>query len=124
MRRWRAGGRVNSAFALADETRLAPGRHTVRGWAMAGGDATVIRVEVSSDGGQTWTAARFTSAESRYVWRLWETEVTVGADTRELVCRGFDSSGGSQPGQAREVWNAKGYMNNCWHRVRIDAFGG
>jgi sulfite oxidase len=37
----------------------------------------------------------------------------------ELVCRSFDSSGATQPADPREVWNAKGYMNNCWHRVSV-----
>jgi sulfite oxidase len=109
--------RLNSAFALADGARLAPGPHTLRGWSMAGGDATIIRVEVSTDGGSTWTGARFTTPETRYVWRLWEADVTLGGFSHELVCRAFDSSGASQPADPHDVWNAKGYMNNCWHRV-------
>lgn len=109
---------VNSAFALPDSWNTVAGRVTVRGWAVASHDAVVERVEVSSDGGATWTAARFTSPERRFTWRLWEADVTLPRGECELVCRAFDSAGASQSALTAEVWNARGYLNNSWHRVR------
>lgn len=111
--------RVNAAFALPDDAVLPAGRTTVRGWAMAGGDSTIIRVEVSADGGATWQDARFVSPERRFVWRLWEADVTLNPGPHELVCRATDSRGATQPSSPTEVWNVRGYMNNSWHRVAV-----
>jgi sulfite oxidase len=113
--------RINAAFALPSDASLAAGTRTVRGWAMAGGDATITRVDVSADGGSTWADAQFTSPNKPFVWQLWEAGVTLTGGECNLVCRAFDSSGATQPAEPAEVWNVRGYMNNSWHRVRVRA---
>jgi sulfite oxidase len=110
---------VNSALALPDSCTLPSGAQTVRGWAIGSDDAVIERVEVSADGGATWANARLTSPERRFVWRLWEARVTLTRGACELVCRAFDSSGAAQPARAADVWNARGYLNNSWHRVAV-----
>jgi sulfite oxidase len=92
---------------------------TVRGYAVppGGGDGKLRSVELSSDGGRTWTPARMTDDESPYCWRFWEAEVDLRGGNQTLVVRAVDSSGNRQP---REVpWNLKGYMFNAWHRVPL-----
>ena len=38
-----------------------------------------------------------------------------------MVCRAWDAAAQTQPDDPEQVWNFKGYMNNAWHRVRINA---
>ena len=113
---------LNSAFAAPEDgARVSPGTLTARGWSLAGGDRLVERVEVSADGGTTWAPARFLSPAKKFVWRIWEAELTLGRGEHELVCRAFDNAGNHQPSNPADVWNVKGYANNSWDRVRIGA---
>ncbi|MBA3439168.1 MAG: sulfite oxidase [Pyrinomonadaceae bacterium] len=63
------------------------------------GDSEVARVEVSADGGKTWTAARLIDNAIRYTWRRWEyawhTPAKPGRHT--LMARATDSRGNAQP---------------------------
>lgn len=113
---------LNSAFASPEEgARVPRGTLTARGWALAGGDRTVDRVEISADGGATWTPARFLAPAKKFVWRFWEADLTLGRGEHNLVCRAFDSAGNTQPADPADVWNVKGYANNSWDRVRVHA---
>jgi sulfite oxidase len=38
-----------------------------------------------------------------------------------LAVRATDVLGATQPASVRETWNVKGYNNNAWHRVTIEA---
>lgn len=110
---------INSAICRpAPDEEVAAGRVTVRGYAMAGGDRTVERVEVSADGGRSWIWARHDPAPPG-VWSLWRAEIDLPPGEHELVCRAWDSSANTQPESAAGVWNFKGYMNHAWHRVKI-----
>lgn len=115
---------LSSAFANPIDGATVPaGRVTVRGWAIAGGERTVSRVEVSTSRGASWATARFTSPAKRYVWRLWEADVTLPPGEQELICRATDNRADTQPDGMAAIWNAKGYVNNCWDRIRITAIG-
>ena len=39
----------------------------------------------------------------------------------ELSCRGFNEEGKTQPEDPREMWNFKGYNNNCVHKINLIA---
>ncbi|HKS04801.1 MAG TPA: sulfite oxidase [Gemmatimonadaceae bacterium] len=111
---------LSCAFALpAEHATLARSASRVCGWAIAGDSHTVARVEVSVDGGSTWREATFTSPAKPFVWRLWEAPVSLEPGEHELVCRATDTAGNTQPPDADSVWNAKGYVNNSWDRVRV-----
>ena len=111
---------LQSVIALPGaNAELDAGRVAVRGYAIPPGsaDGRLRGVEVSSDGGASWTAARLTGDESPYCWRLWDAEVELKAGAETLIVRAVDSAGNRQP---REVpWNLKGYMFNAWHRVPV-----
>jgi sulfite oxidase len=120
------GGRVIGEFPLSsafgaptDNARVAAGDVTVRGWAIAGGERTVACVEVSCDGGRSWTDAKFISPATPFVWRLWEATCRLEAGTHVLRCRAFDSDGNSQPETPAETWNVKGYLNNCVDAITV-----
>ncbi len=97
---------------------LPPGPVTVKGYALAGGTRHVARVDVSGDGGHTWTSARLQEAE-RWTWQFWETDLILPPGPGEIVVRALDSVGHLQPEHVAHVWNFKGYMNNAWHRVQV-----
>ncbi|KAK9797815.1 hypothetical protein WJX73_000824 [Symbiochloris irregularis] len=53
---------------------------SVKGWAFSGGGQAVIRVDVSADGGATWTSAELNPVSGKtlrraWAWTLWEAEV-------------------------------------------------
>ena len=100
--------------------RLAPGRVRVEGVALAGGGRQVIRVEVSADGGRSWTLARCSAPGESWAWRLWECELELAAGRHELAVRAWDAAAQSQPADLEQVWNFKGYVNNAWHRVPVE----
>lgn len=95
------------------------GRLRIQGYAVPPGDvgSAVGGVEVSADGGATWSPARLTGKEAPFAWRLWSAEVDVTAGARTLVARVTDAKGRVQPEKA--PWNFKGYLYNGWHRVPV-----
>lgn len=111
---------VNSVICSPGEGESVPaGRVRVAGWALAGGGRRVERVEVSADGGRSWTVARIQDERGDWAWRLWEAELGLAPGSHEILCRAWDSAAQTQPEHPSQVWNFKGYANNAWHRVRI-----
>ncbi|HKI04231.1 MAG TPA: sulfite oxidase [Thermoanaerobaculia bacterium] len=111
---------VNSVIlSPAEGDTLSAGRVTVRGWALAGGDRQVARVDVSADGGAAWTVAELGLEDETYAWRIWEAALDLGPGAHEIVCRAWDTAAQTQPEHPAQVWNFKGYANNAWHRVRV-----
>ncbi len=95
----------------------------VRGYAIGHGGSPVEWVEVSPDGGQTWTEARLGGEKREWAWRLWEAQVTLTGGQHVLMARAGDALGREQPEEVRETWNFKGYMNNAWHRIEVQVEG-
>ncbi|MEJ2867200.1 sulfite oxidase [Actinomycetospora sp. OC33-EN08] len=111
---------VNSDFLAPDDGSEVPAGPTrVSGYAFAGGDRTVVRVDVSADGGATWTQADLAEQASTWAWRHWHASVEVPQGDVELLARAWDSSAALQPERPEQVWNPKGYVNNSWARLRL-----
>ena len=86
-----------------------PGRLTLAGRAWAG-RRDVARVEVSTDGGESWNDAELGARLSPYAWISWSFDWQAVAGRHELTCRATDEAGDVQPtGQA---WNYHGMANN------------
>ncbi len=98
---------------------LPAGEVEVSGYAYVGGGRGIDRVDLSLDGGRTWQPTELGTEEGGWSWRLFSARVDLGPGQHELVVRAFDRSAQTQPRDAAEVWNFKGYANNAWHRVRI-----
>jgi sulfite oxidase len=99
---------------------LTAGLLSVQGYAIAGGEYHVERVEVSADGGLTWVDARLTEDGGRPgSWQFWEVNLELASGQHQIVARATDSAGGTQPENIEEVWNFQGYANNAWHRVVV-----
>src|SRR5712691_5391950 len=101
----------------ADGARLQPGRVTMWGWAWSG-EGELTGIDVSTDGGQTWSPGKFVGKWDRYSWRKWEYDWDATAGTRTLMARATDSLGRVQP--TSRAWNRLGYRWNVIHAVRVD----
>ena len=111
---------INSVILAPKEGERVPaGPVKVRGWALAGGDREAARVDVSGDGGRTWSVADFVAGSGAFVWRLWQASLELDPGDHEIVCRAWDTAAQTQPEHPAHVWNFKGYANNAWHRVRV-----
>jgi DMSO/TMAO reductase YedYZ molybdopterin-dependent catalytic subunit len=86
-----------------------------RAWS---GRAPVTRVEVSTDGGETWSEAGLAPADPRnpFAWRRWTYDWTAQPGRLELLTRATDEAG-SQPLEAE--WNRQGMANNLVQRVPV-----
>jgi DMSO/TMAO reductase YedYZ molybdopterin-dependent catalytic subunit len=96
--------------------RVPAGMLTMRGQAWSGG-AAIRAVDVSSDGGRTWGAARLVGTPQPGAWRTWEADVNVRSGPALLMARATDATGAAQPNQATP--NPGGYANNSIHGVPI-----
>lgn len=98
--------------------RLKAGVINVRGYALAPGvpGRTVAMVEISTDGGEKWTKAKFITPAKPFCWRLWSANISL-TRSRELIVRATDSAGVVQP--EKVDWNLKGYLFNAWHRTPV-----
>jgi len=95
---------------------VAPGPCVLCGRAWSGW-ARVSRVEVSTDGGQTWQEAALGEAPSPYAWRPWSFTWDAAPGTYDLCARATDATGHMQPMQA--PWNVGGYANNAVQHVAV-----
>lgn len=105
--------------APQDGETQARGPVVVRGYAVAGGDRRVERVEVSADGGRSWAGATLSGEDGPTAWRFWGATLELGPGPHEIVARATDSGGATQPETVEEIWNFLGYANNAWHRVAV-----
>lgn len=101
----------------------------VKGWAWSGGGRGIARVDVSVDGGATWSSAHAltqppdatVSHVASWGWTLWEASVripTTAGPTCDVLARAVDVAGNVQPEKA--LWNFRGLANNSWARVSLN----
>ena len=94
---------------------------TVRGYAFAGGERHVARLDVSTDGGATWAQAELLEDLGQWAWRHWRITVDLEPGEHEILVRAWDSSAATQPEDEAALWNPKGYVNNARPRIKIRA---
>ena len=104
-------------IAPAQGAKLATGRTAVWGWAWAG-EGELNGIDVSTDGGQTWTAGKFTGTWDRYSWRKWEYDWDAKPGTHTVMARATDGLGRIQP--TTRAFNPLGYRWNVIHAVNVD----
>jgi len=108
-------------LAPDDGEDLAPGATTVTGYAVAGNDRGIARVDISIDGGDTWSQAELGDVQGPWAWCHWHTTVDLPPGDSEIIARAWDTSAAVQPEHARHLWNPKGYVNNSWARLHVSA---
>jgi len=100
-----------------DGSGLKTGKVTVHGAAWAG-EADIVKVEISTDGGMTWNHAKLGRDQAHYAWRLWsyDWKPAKGGDY-SIQSRATDSQGRVQP--ATPAWNPSGYLYNAVDQVNV-----
>lgn len=112
---------VNSLICTPDDGgTVDAGDVAVSGWAFAG-DRSVVRVDVTTDGGHTWTEAELAPELGKWAWRFWEAVVPLAPGQHEIAVRAVDDAANSQPERLDTVWNPPGYVNNAWSRTVVEA---
>jgi sulfite oxidase len=99
-----------------DGARIKPGGIAVHGAAWAG-EADIVKVEVSTDGGASWNPAGLSHDQAHYAWRLWTYEWKAKGGDYTILSRATDSQGRTQP--ATPVWNPSGYLYNAADQVTV-----
>jgi sulfite oxidase len=113
----------SDVLSPADGATVAAGPVEVRGYAFAGGERHVARVDVSLDEGTHWAQAELLEDLGRWAWRHWRITVDLAPGKHEILVRAWDSSAATQPESEAALWNPKGYVNNARPRVRVTAVG-
>jgi DMSO/TMAO reductase YedYZ molybdopterin-dependent catalytic subunit len=89
---------------------------TLRGRAWAG-RLEVARVEVSTDGGDSWSEASLEEPVGRFAWRGWRYAWHARSGRYRLCVRAQDSEGNMQPFE--QPWTYQGMGNNMVQRVEV-----
>jgi hypothetical protein len=111
---------VHSIFVSpASGERLRSGQsYTLRGVANDGGSG-IKRVEVSTDGGETWIEVRLGRDLGRFSWRTWSWDWTPPvAGNYRLSVRAISNDGRQQPASQ---WNRSGYQRDVIEQVEVTA---
>ena len=113
---------LNSAICEPEPgATLKTGTNLVRGYAIAT-DRAVARVDVSGNGGRDWRQATIEDCgNQRWSWTFWHIALDLPKGEQEIVVRAWDAAGQTQPAEADDTWNFKGYLSAAWHRVRVTA---
>jgi DMSO/TMAO reductase YedYZ molybdopterin-dependent catalytic subunit len=102
-------------FTRARTVTAGPCTLTGRAWS---GAAPIAAVDVSTDGGTTWTPATLNDEPAGTgAWIGWQHNWQATPGEHELCCRATDATGATQPDHA--TWNLGGYTNNSIHRVPV-----
>jgi sulfite oxidase len=111
----------SDVLAPRDGADVPAGEVEVRGYAFAGGDRHVTRVDVSTDAGRSWRQAELLDDLGRWAWRHWRTMLELPPGEHRIVVRAWDSSAATQPEDEAALWNPKGYVNNARPHISVTA---
>ncbi|HUE87596.1 MAG TPA: sulfite oxidase [Vicinamibacterales bacterium] len=101
-----------------DAAVLPAGKVEIAGFGWAG-ETDISRVDVSTDHGATWQAARLVGDRAKYAWRRFEyTFDATRAQSYLILSRATDAKGRTQP--IVPPWNPSGYLWNAPDSVRIE----
>lgn len=97
----------------ADGGRTKVGPQEVVGVAFSG-EAPIKRVEVSVDGGATWSVAKLEGEPGTGVWQVFRHKFNAASPgPQRAIARATDGKDKTQP--EKPEWNPSGYFWNGWH---------
>ena len=103
--------------APSDGAKLKLGKQEIKGVAWAG-EADITKVEISTDGGTSWSPAELGKDHAKYAWRLWSYAwKPAKSGDYVILSRATDSQGRIQPDAA--VWNPSGYLYNAYDQGKV-----
>mmetsp|Transcript_24922 Transcript_24922/g.64295 ORF Transcript_24922/g.64295 Transcript_24922/m.64295 type:complete len:408 (-) Transcript_24922:121-1344(-) len=101
----------------------------VHGLAWSGGGRGIVRVDVSADGGGTWTTATLKEGSEQklsraWAWTFWTATLPVpegakAGDKMRICAKATDASYNTQPERSDAIWNIRGILYNAWPRVEV-----
>jgi len=106
-------------FSPLQDDSPSAGPVEVTGVAFNDGEAPITSVEVSADGGASWTAAEVTVPDDPWAWYHWKAKATLAAGSNVLMVRATDALGRTQPMDGLSRWNPRGYEWNGVQRMEI-----
>lgn len=113
---------VNSAILSPDDgARMPAGPTEISGYAFAGDDRGIARVDLSLDDGHLWAQAELDKQVSPWAWRHWRATVDLPPGRTQIAVRAWDTHAATQPESPQHLWNPKGYANNSWARIHLHA---
>lgn len=113
---------LNSDILQPDDgAQLQAGPTRVSGYAYAGDNRRIARVDISTDDGRTWRQAHLNDTDEPWAWSLWHTTIDLPIGPSTITVRAWDTTGATQPEDPAKLWNPKGYINNAWGRIAITA---
>jgi sulfite dehydrogenase len=110
---------VNSLITSHREgAKIKPGKVTVSGLAWDGGYG-IRTVQVSTDGGRTWSAATLGQDLGRFAFRPWSFEFSAKKGKNSVMVNAINVIGQSQT--AALIFNPAGYHNNVMQTLTLNA---
>lgn len=110
---------VNSLITShRDGAKVKAGKVTVSGLAWDGGYG-IRAVDISTDGGKTWSSAQLGEDLGRYAFRPWSFELTARRGKNTVMANAINTIGQTQT--AALIFNPAGYHNNVMQTVTLTA---
>ena len=98
------------------------------GYTLAGaawsGEEDIEKVEISTDGGETWTPVDTLHPREAYSWYRWEHNWNPPAEGKyTIMSRATNSDGITQPMEFPNPWDGRGYGNNMVFPYDVEVRG-
>jgi sulfite oxidase len=91
----------------------------ITGVAFNDGTAPITEVNVSTDGGKTWTGAEIEKPDSPWAWHHFKASGTLSAGRNVILARATDSLGRTQPLDGLTRWQPRGYEWNGVEHLEV-----
>jgi sulfite dehydrogenase len=98
--------------------KVKAGKVTLAGMAWDGGYG-ISRVEVSTDGGKTWSAAKLGEDLGKYALRAWSFDLSVKRGKTSVMVNATNVIGQTQV--SKLLFNGAGYHNNVMQNITLNA---
>jgi len=110
---------VNSLITShRDGAKVKPGKVTVSGLAWDGGYG-IRAVDISTDGGKTWSSAQLGEDLGRYAFRPWSFELNAKRGKNTVMANAINAIGQTQTSAL--IFNPAGYHNNVMQNITLNA---
>jgi DMSO/TMAO reductase YedYZ molybdopterin-dependent catalytic subunit len=92
--------------------------YSIQGVAWSG-EGDIVKVEISTDGERTWSAADLQPNDTSAAWHQWTFPFCDFKPGHYIIsARAYDDAGNTQPPSI--PWNFRGYANNSIHSIAIE----
>ncbi|KAM4055996.1 oxidoreductase molybdopterin binding domain-containing protein [Hirsutella rhossiliensis] len=133
MRGWTTKTGTECAEGDSRNAKEAAQMVSLSGYAFSGGGRSIVRVDLSLDGGRSWTQAQLLpdcasedespspcQGHGTWTWKRWRHDGTIPLGAfRELLVKATDDAYNTQPESHAATWNLRGNLATAWHRIQI-----